>query len=52
MIHYKEVLAYLIASTDLDTLAPGLSPVCRYYCNIVTLGKLLNSTSALSLPRG
>lgn len=46
------MFAHLIASTDLDTVAPGSSLVYRYPGNIVTLCKLLYSTSALSPPRG
>lgn len=45
------MLGLLIASTDLDTMAPGLNLVCRYHGIIGTLDKLLYSTCALSLPR-
>lgn len=41
-------VGHLIALTDLGTVAPGSSPVCRHHGNIVTLGKLLFSTCALS----
>lgn len=47
LVHYyfshliTKALAHLIALTDLDTVAPGLSPVCRYRCYIATLGNLL-----------
>lgn len=41
-----------MASTDLDTVSPGLSPAC-YYCGyIVTLDKLFYSTCALSPTMG
>lgn len=37
-------LTHLMASTDLDTVSPGLSPAC-YFCGfIVTLDKFLYST--------
>lgn len=50
----SEVLADLKALSDLDTLAPGSSPVCHYRGNIVLtlMGKLLYSTCAPSPPWG
>lgn len=50
----SEVLADLKALSDLDTMAPGSSPVCHYRGNIVLtlMGKLLYSTCAPSPPWG
>lgn len=47
-----KALAHLIASTDSDTVALGLSLIRRYRGNIVNLGKILYSISALSPLRG